>query len=207
MATLAAIRRIQPQGIHKVWLRSPTLAGTNCQKPGLTRQAQAPGTTAAARRTVTSAPGHSTFPRCPFQTGATGRFRANGPTPPSTPAQVTRTAQAKKAVWTGTKPPHVLSKSRAKPTHGSAFSIQIISIPPLAAATNPPQLTRTRNPNRIGMTASFGSNRTAAPSFNGRTPASGAGYRGSNPWGAANLTHPLIWLPILSLARLCWLLH
>jgi hypothetical protein len=26
-----------------------------------------------------------------------------------------------------------------------------------------------------------------APSFNGRTPASGAGYRGSNPWGAANL--------------------
>ena len=27
-------------------------------------------------------------------------------------------------------------------------------------------------------------NRTA-PSFNGRTPASGAGYRGSNPWGAA----------------------
>ena len=25
-----------------------------------------------------------------------------------------------------------------------------------------------------------------APSFNGRTPASGAGYRGSNPWGAAN---------------------
>jgi hypothetical protein len=29
------------------------------------------------------------------------------------------------------------------------------------------------------------SNRTA-PSFNGRTPASGAGYRGSNPWGAAS---------------------
>jgi hypothetical protein len=26
----------------------------------------------------------------------------------------------------------------------------------------------------------------AAPSFNGRTSASGAGYRGSNPWGAAN---------------------
>ena len=26
-----------------------------------------------------------------------------------------------------------------------------------------------------------------APSFNGRTPDSGAGYRGSNPWGAANL--------------------
>jgi hypothetical protein len=25
----------------------------------------------------------------------------------------------------------------------------------------------------------------SAPSFNGRTPASGAGYRGSNPWGAA----------------------
>ncbi len=25
-----------------------------------------------------------------------------------------------------------------------------------------------------------------APSFNGRTAASGAAYRGSNPWGAAN---------------------
>src|SRR6266853_1082583 len=28
-------------------------------------------------------------------------------------------------------------------------------------------------------------NKPSAPSFNGRTPASGAGYRGSNPWGAA----------------------
>src|SRR6266481_6307835 len=28
-------------------------------------------------------------------------------------------------------------------------------------------------------------NGNVAPSFNGRTPASGAGYRGSNPWGAA----------------------
>jgi hypothetical protein len=28
-------------------------------------------------------------------------------------------------------------------------------------------------------------NLIVAPSFNGRTPASGAGYRGSNPWGAA----------------------
>src|SRR5260370_40746620 len=130
----------------------------------------------------------------------------NGRTPLSPRARATQTAQASGAVWTDTKPPHLLTNSRAT-THGSAFSIQILSIPPLAAATNPLQLTSTRNPNRIGMAASFGSNRTAAPSFNGRTPASGAGYRGSNPWGAANLTHPLIWLPILSLARLCWLLH
>jgi hypothetical protein len=27
----------------------------------------------------------------------------------------------------------------------------------------------------------------AAPSFNGRTAASGAAYRGSNPWGAAKI--------------------
>src|SRR6266567_6592175 len=41
-------------------------------------------------------------------------------------------------------------------------------------------------PNRIGMSGSFRSNRTAAPSFNGRTADSGSAYRGSNPWGAAN---------------------
>jgi hypothetical protein len=29
--------------------------------------------------------------------------------------------------------------------------------------------------------------RAAAPSFNGRTADSGSAYRGSNPWGAANI--------------------
>jgi hypothetical protein len=33
-----------------------------------------------------------------------------------------------------------------------------------------------------------------APSFNGRTAASGAAYRGSNPWGAANNTLPRTFL-------------
>ena len=33
----------------------------------------------------------------------------------------------------------------------------------------------------------FFSSPIAAPSFNGRTADSGSAYRGSNPWGAANL--------------------
>jgi hypothetical protein len=32
--------------------------------------------------------------------------------------------------------------------------------------------------------------RGIAPSFNGRTAASGAAYRGSNPWGATNVAFP-----------------
>ena len=40
-----------------------------------------------------------------------------------------------------------------------------------------------------------------APSFNGRTAASGAAYRGSNPWGAANtLFHTSLKLPPSELA-------
>ena len=35
--------------------------------------------------------------------------------------------------------------------------------------------------------------RTVAPSFNGRTADSGSAYRGSNPWGAANLLSRLIY--------------
>src|SRR5207237_2203580 len=37
---------------------------------------------------------------------------------------------------------------------------------------------------RFGARRIVQRSRTVAPSFNGRTPASGAGYRGSNPWGA-----------------------
>ncbi|MCU1256575.1 MAG: hypothetical protein JWM83_2874 [Candidatus Angelobacter sp.] len=41
-----------------------------------------------------------------------------------------------------------------------------------------------------------------APSFNGRTAASGAAYRGSNPWGAANLFSNLVQFLIQALFSL-----
>jgi hypothetical protein len=36
-------------------------------------------------------------------------------------------------------------------------------------------------------------NLVVAPSFNGRTADSGSAYRGSNPWGAANLYAVILW--------------
>src|SRR5215469_6482655 len=54
-------------------------------------------------------------------------------------------------------------------------------------------LTLVRNAHKIKLSAAsrLAAITLAAPSFNGRTADSGSAYRGSNPWGAANLFNHL----------------